>query len=218
MNPSFCDLSRIALSFTMTDQVSATNNHKYHHQSSSSLMTTTTTTSSLENKLRTLRDEANKHSQVLTQKLASSPSGQNLLHIGSSLSSLPPDLHTLLSTLHPIVSAVESSEQRHLQNYQQLLSKRQDIQWATTRIQDAKECAELYQDLTAAERHVQNQLQWLRQQQQQQQQQQVNHNNNGNSSSNSNNANRNSDEGGHDRLGNETDEDDYGTLFVDKLF
>jgi hypothetical protein len=123
----------------------------------------TTTTSSLENKLKTLREEANKHSQVLTQKLASSPSGQNLLHIGSSLSSLPPDLHTLLSTLHPIVSAVESSEQRHLQNYQQLLAKRQDIQWATTRIQDAKECAELYQDLTAAERHVQRNLQWLRQ-------------------------------------------------------
>jgi hypothetical protein len=54
-------------------------------------------TSALENKLRQLREESNQLNQELPKKLASSQSGQNLLHIGSSLSTLPPDLHSLSS-------------------------------------------------------------------------------------------------------------------------
>ena len=51
-------------------------------------------TVALDHKLRCLREISNQHSQALTQKLANSQSGQNLLHIGSSLSTLPPDLHS----------------------------------------------------------------------------------------------------------------------------
>jgi len=111
-------------------------------------------TSALESKLRTLREKSNEHSQVLTQKLASSQSGQNLLHIGTSLSSLPPDLHSLLTQLHPVLSATESTEQSQLSQLQALVANANEIRREQRRMAHAQECANLYQDLLAAERDV----------------------------------------------------------------
>ena len=111
-------------------------------------------TSALESKLRTLREKSNQHSQILTQKLASSQSGQNLLHIGTSLSTLPPDLHALLTQIHPVLSAAEATEQQQRQKLESLVKHANEIRSEQRRMVHASECAELYQDLLAAERDV----------------------------------------------------------------
>jgi hypothetical protein len=111
--------------------------------------------SALQNKLRQLREESQRVSQLLTQKLASSQSGQNLLHIGTSLSTLPPDLHSLLTHLHPVLSAAELSEKEQLQNLQELVQAAQEIRLCERRVQHAAQCADLYADLVAAERSLQ---------------------------------------------------------------
>lgn len=113
-------------------------------------------TMSLENRLRQLKEESQKLDHVLTQKLASSQSGQNLLHIGTSLSSLPPDLHLLLQQLHPVLSQAELSEKEQLQQLEQLVQAVRDIKLAERRVQHSQECSDLYQDLIAAEQSVQN--------------------------------------------------------------
>lgn len=119
-------------------------------------------TSALESKLRTLREKSNQHSQILTQKLASSQSGQNLLHIGTSLSTLPPDLHSLLTQLHPVLSAAESTEQQQLQKLESLVQNANEIRGEQRRMVHAAECADLYQDLLAAERDVKRDAMWRR--------------------------------------------------------
>ena len=115
---------------------------------------TAMSTSALESKLKDLREKSNKHSQILTAKLASSQSGQNLLHIGTSLSSLPPDLHSLLSQLHPVVSSAEGTEKQYLQRFQRLVQWGNEIRTEERRVANARDCAELYEDLLAAERVV----------------------------------------------------------------
>jgi hypothetical protein len=112
---------------------------------------TAMSTSALERKLRDLKEKSNKHSQVLTAKLASSQSGQNLLHIGTSLSTLPPDLHSLLTQLHPVLSAAESTEKQYQQRLQKLVKCGNEIRTEQRRVEHARECADLYQDLLAAE-------------------------------------------------------------------
>lgn len=129
-------------------------------------------TLALQNKLRLLRQESQKDSQLLTQKLASSQSGQNLLHIGTSLSTLPPDLHSLLTQLHPILSAAEGSEQEQLQTLRELVQAAKEIRLVERRIQHAAECADLYADLLAAEHSLQQRKQQQQQQHHQQQQHQ----------------------------------------------
>jgi hypothetical protein len=112
---------------------------------------TAMSTSALEAKLKELREKSNKHSQILTAKLASSQSGQNLLHIGTSLSTLPPDLHSLLTQLHPVLSSAEATEKQFLQRLQRLVQCGNEIRLEERRVQTARDCAELYQDLLAAE-------------------------------------------------------------------
>lgn len=115
---------------------------------------TALSTQALETKLRYLRDQSNRHSQALTQKLATSQSGQNLLHIGSSLSTLPPDLHSLLTQLHPVLSAAETSEKQHLQFLQNLVKQGNEIRSELRRVEHAAQCAVLYEDLLAGERDL----------------------------------------------------------------
>jgi conserved oligomeric Golgi complex subunit 2 len=112
---------------------------------------TAMSTSALESKLKDLKEKSNKHSQLLTAKLASSQSGQNLLHIGTSLSTLPPDLHSLLTQLHPVLSSTEATEKQFLQRLERLVKCGNDIRLEERRVQNARDCAELYQDLLAAE-------------------------------------------------------------------
>lgn len=127
-----------------------TNGYDNHQEESIVAMPT----SQLESRLRSLREKSNQHSQILTQKLASSQSGQNLLHIGTSLSTLPPDLHSLLTQLHPVLSAAETTEQQQLQKLQDLVKHANEIRVEQRRMVHAVECADLYQDLLAAERDV----------------------------------------------------------------
>lgn len=122
---------------------------------SSEHVPTTLSTSALEQKLKKLREASNAHSQILTQKLASSQSGQNLLHIGTSLSTLPPTLHDLLTQLHPVLSAAEKAEQEQHDAAQKLVQKVQSIRMQQRRVADAQDLANLYADLCAAEKGVQ---------------------------------------------------------------
>jgi hypothetical protein len=115
---------------------------------------TAMSTSALETKLKDLRGKSNKHSQILTAKLASSQSGQNLLHIGTSLSTLPPDLHSLLTQLHPVLSCAETTEKEYLQRLQRLVNCGNDIRFEERRVNNSRECAGLYEDLLAAENKV----------------------------------------------------------------
>lgn len=115
---------------------------------------TAMSTSALENKLKDLRTRSNKRSQILTAKLASSQSGQNLLHIGTSLSSLPPDLHSLLTQLHPVLSCAETAEKEYLQRLQSLMNCGKNIRFEERRVNNARECAGIYKDLLAAEKKI----------------------------------------------------------------
>jgi len=126
------------------------------------LQVTALPTTALEAKLRTLREQSQKHSQALTQKLATSQSGQNLLHIGTSLSTLPPDLHSLLTQLHPLLSATEGNEKECYELLQKLVACANDIRILQRRIDNAQECAQLYEDLEAAERDVKRDSQYRR--------------------------------------------------------
>lgn len=114
-------------------------------------------TAALETKLRQVREAAQEHSQVLTQKLASSPSGQNLLHIGTSLSTLPPDLHTLLTHMHPFVNVLEGFEQDQRKALTQLVEKATTVRQDQHRVRTAGRAADLYADLVSAEACIQNQ-------------------------------------------------------------
>jgi len=111
-------------------------------------------TSGLEVKLRDLKNQSSKHGQALTQKLASSQSGQDLLHIGTSLQSLPSDLHAMLQQLHLVVSSAESSETKYLQQLKDLVQVGMGIRHEQRRVAQAKGCADLYRDIQAAERIV----------------------------------------------------------------
>eukprot|EP00536_Pseudo-nitzschia_multiseries_P001971 jgi/Psemu1/251169/estExt_Genewise1Plus.C_260100 len=115
---------------------------------------TAMSTSALESKLKDLKAKSIKHSQILTAKLASSQSGQNLLHIGTSLQTLPPDLHSLLTQLHPVLSCAEKAEKDYLQRLQKLVQCGNEIRLEERRGGNARECAGLYEDLLAAEKRV----------------------------------------------------------------
>ena len=119
-------------------------------------------TSTLQAKLKELKENANKHSQILTAKLASSQSGQNLLHIGTSLSTLPPDLHSLLTQLHPVLSAAESTEKQFLQRLEKLVDCGNEIRAQKRRVEHAHECADLYLDLLACEQIVERDVKYRR--------------------------------------------------------
>lgn len=126
------------------------------------LQVTALPTSALEAKLRTLREQSQKHSAALTQKLATSQSGQNLLHIGTSLSTLPPDLHSLLTQLHPLLNATEKSEKEYYEILQKLVTWANEIRILQRRVDNAQECAQLYEDLEASERDVKRDYQYRR--------------------------------------------------------
>jgi hypothetical protein len=118
------------------------------------LVPTAMSTSALETKLKELRERSNKHSQLLTAKLASSQSGQNLLHIGTSLSTLPPDLHSLLTQLHPVLSSAETTEKVHHEHLSKLVQCGNAIRHEQRKVVYAQDAADLYEDLVAAEQVV----------------------------------------------------------------
>lgn len=115
--------------------------------------------SALEAKAKQLQQDSAKLSATLTQKLATSQSGQNLLHMGTSLSSLPPDLHSLLQNLHPILSASETTEKTVAGQLEKVAAGKKEIHKQQWRSRAALAAAETYQDLVAVEATVEHDLQ-----------------------------------------------------------
>lgn len=114
--------------------------------------------------MKQLREESMKYGQTLTQKLATSQSGQNLLHIGTSLSTLPPDLQQLVSCLHPLVVTCETVESKQIQQLEYYTNKVYEIQSIQQRVVYTNQLIESFQDLQAAESIVKKQLGKLQQQ------------------------------------------------------
>jgi hypothetical protein len=109
-------------------------------------------TGALEQRLRKLRDESNAQSQLLTQKLAESQSGQNLLHMSTRLSTLPPVLHALLQQLHPVLNSAEQAEKGTLDQLQRIRQQVVNVRVEQRRAAHAVECSNLYRDVRSAER------------------------------------------------------------------
>jgi hypothetical protein len=105
----------------------------------------------LESKAKQLREESAKHSAILTQKLANSDSGQNLLHIGTALSSLPPDLHSALTSLQPLTAATAASEEHQSDQLADILKCRKEIEHQRRRCHQALSAVDVYSDLVAVE-------------------------------------------------------------------
>lgn len=117
------------------------------HNSSSAL----NSTPYLQSRLIQLRHQSQDLSTELTKKLATSRSGQSLLHIGPSLSSLPPDLTSLLEALSPLIAQVEQYESENRIELERLVSMGREVQCAMKRREFSLECAEIYSDLMGAE-------------------------------------------------------------------
>ena len=79
------------------------------------------------------------------------------MHIGTSLSTLPPDLHTLLTNIHPLLAATEQLEQDQIQALQELVQHANKIRHEQYRVEQAQDCATLYRDLLSAEHCVSEQ-------------------------------------------------------------
>lgn len=112
----------------------------------------TFSTPSLQSKLKSLQEKSNNLSSTLTARLASSPAGQSLLHIGPSLSSLPPDLQTLLSNLEPMVNQVAEFKLLNQREFHRIVSTANTIKLEYRRNVHARECADLLQELEVSER------------------------------------------------------------------
>jgi hypothetical protein len=108
-------------------------------------------TTVLQQRYQQLQRCSDEHSTILTSKLASSQDGQNLLHIGTSLQSLPTDLHTLLTTIHPVVSHMEQEEATLFAQLQELVQQAQSIQHCQKLQAECYACIDLYADLLAME-------------------------------------------------------------------
>jgi hypothetical protein len=133
-------------------------NHPHDHRSSDKNAAAAAaavgylSTAALEQRLRKLKDESNAQSQLLTQKLAESQSGQNLLHMSTRLSTLPPLLHSLLQQLHPVLSSVEQAEKGTLDQLQRIRHHVVSVRIEQRRASHAVECSNLYLDVLSAER------------------------------------------------------------------
>ena len=105
----------------------------------------------LQSRLISLRQQSQSLSNALTKKLATSRSGQSLLHIGPSLSTLPPDLSSLLEALAPLLGEVENYEKENRAALGAWVNHGWRVRVAMGKGEAARECAEIYEDLVGAE-------------------------------------------------------------------
>lgn len=105
----------------------------------------------LNSKLSSLRTQSQTLSSNLTARLASSPSGQSLLHIGPSLSTLPPDLQMLMDSLKPMLNDVHEYQQMNQNELIRIVTAGKLIQREVRRAKVAKDCAGLLKDFGAVE-------------------------------------------------------------------
>jgi hypothetical protein len=108
----------------------------------------------LNSKLTALKSQSATLASSLTAKLASSPSGQSLLHIGPSLSTLPPDLQCLLASLEPMLKQVEEYEKMNQTELIRIVTAGKLVETECRRAVHAKECMALLTDLVAAEKII----------------------------------------------------------------
>ena len=73
------------------------------------------------------------------------------MHIGPSLSTLPPDLSTLIDALDPLLAEVEEYEKENLGELKRLVALGSGIRKALWRSEFGVECGEIYEDLCGAE-------------------------------------------------------------------
>ena len=150
----------------ITNTISNNNTHHHHNANeaktsnhSSSDYSSAEWTQSLSNlstpllnsKLSTLKTQSAKLASSLTAKLASSPSGQSLLHIGPSLSTLPPDLQSLLACLEPMLQQVQQYERLNREELIRIVTAGKLIESECRRAENARECDASLADLVAAE-------------------------------------------------------------------
>lgn len=105
----------------------------------------------LQQRLQQLKTQSHELSTELTKRLATSRSGQSLLHIGPSLSTLPPDLSSLIDALTPLLGEVQNYESLNRSELERLVGEGQRVQTAIRKREFAIECAEIYSDLIGAE-------------------------------------------------------------------
>ena len=126
--------------------------------SSSAITTTTATTTStthqLQQRLSSLKAQSTNLSSELTRRLATSRSGQSLLHIGPSLSTLPPDLSSLADAITPFLDDVANYEAGNVEECERLTAQYRTIDTLLIRTKYARECSTLYDELIVAERIV----------------------------------------------------------------
>ena len=140
--------------------VTAVASHSMNNMTSSSTTsnnmtnTTTTTTQQLQQRLSSLKVQSSNLSSELTKRLATSRSGQSLLHIGPSLSTLPPDLSSLTDAITPLITDITNYESSTIIEYKQLIGQYNTINTLLIRNKYAKECSTLYNELVVAENIV----------------------------------------------------------------
>ncbi len=105
----------------------------------------------LNSKLTTLKSQSATLASTLTAKLASSPSGQSLLHIGPSLSTLPPDIQSLLASLEPMLHQIEEYEKYNQNELIRIVTAGKLVEAECRRAANARECNDLLSGLVAAE-------------------------------------------------------------------
>lgn len=105
----------------------------------------------LNSKLTTLKSQSATLASTLTAKLASSPSGQSLLHIGPSLSTLPPDIQSLLASLEPMLQQIEEYEKYNQNELIRIVTAGKLVEAECRRAANARECNDLLSGLVAAE-------------------------------------------------------------------
>ena len=128
------------------------NFHDFNNNQPTTVATTAiNSTPYLQSRLSQLKTQSQNLSTELTKKLASSRSGQSLLNIGPSLSTLPPDLTSLIDALSPLLSEVSNYESLNVDELTKLVNQGKVVQCTIQKQEYAIKCSEIYNELVSAE-------------------------------------------------------------------
>ena len=138
------------------DNTSSNVSQEQQHNNNNNQPTTIATTAInstpyLQSRLSQLKTQSQNLSTELTKKLASSRSGQSLLNIGPSLSTLPPDLTSLIDALSPLLSEVSTYESTNIDELTKLVNQGKVVQCTIQKQEYAMKCSEIYNELVSAE-------------------------------------------------------------------
>jgi len=126
--------------------------HNFDNNNQPTIATTAiNSTPYLQSRLSQLKTQSQNLSTELTKKLASSRSGQSLLNIGPSLSTLPPDLTSLIDALSPLLSEVSNYESINIDELTKLVNQGKVVQCTIQKQEYAMKCSEIYNELVSAE-------------------------------------------------------------------